>query len=125
MQYKLELAAAGMIDGPLGSSQTSLSERLEKVKAYRAAWHNPTIVFDERFPQRPPRLHILPVTGGVLPYRIGRGSVSFWKPGSSLRGVPEVRLSYSSTLQEMEFSSISVDLGQDLVVLTSETLYPG
>ncbi|KAI1794841.1 hypothetical protein LXA43DRAFT_88970 [Ganoderma leucocontextum] len=125
LQYKLELARAGMIDGPLGSSQTSLSERLEKVKAYRTAWHSPTVVFDKRFPQRPPRLRIRPVTGGVLPYSTGLTGVDFWKPGSSLRGVSEVRVPCSQALQNMEFSSVSVDIGQDLVVLTTETLYPG
>ena len=68
------------------------------------------------------------MTGGVLPYTTGLGGVKFWKPGSRLRGVSEVQVSCSQALQNLnnDFSSVSVDLGQqDLVVVATERLYPG
>ncbi|KAI1785414.1 hypothetical protein LXA43DRAFT_1065940 [Ganoderma leucocontextum] len=65
------------------------------------------------------------MTGGVLPFVTGPHALNFWKPGSSLRGVPEVQRSCSTALQNIRYSSISVDLEQDLVVLTTETWYPG
>ena len=124
--YHLELAKAGMVDGPLNSCRTSLSNRVENLRAYQTAWRSPSITFDKCFPQRPPILQINPMTGGVLPYTTGPSGVEFWKPGSRLRGVSEVRMSCSQALQNlnMNFSSVSVDQGQDLVVVTTESYTP-
>ena len=65
--YHLELAKAGMVHGPLDSCRTSLSDRLENLRAYQAAWWSLSVTFDKCSPQRPQSLQINPMTGGVLP----------------------------------------------------------
>ncbi|KAM5542258.1 hypothetical protein V8D89_004131 [Ganoderma adspersum] len=109
----------------MGSAGIPLSERVEKVRAYREAWQTPTVVFDTRFPQRPDQLKLIRITGGVLPFVTGPHTLNLWKPGSSLRGVPEVRVSCGGALLHIRYSSISVDPAQDLVVVTTEAWHPG
>lgn len=127
LQYEVQLARAGMLGEPMVSAGIPLSERLETVKAYRAAWQTPTVIFDTRFPQRPNQLKLIPMSGGALPFATSPHTLNIWKPGSVLRGVPEARISCGGALLNaaVRYSSISVDLEQDLIVLTTEARHPG
>ena len=124
MQHKIELSRAGMIECFLASARMPMSKRLEQVKAYRAAWHNPIHMIDTPLLQSTGKWYIKAVTGGVLPLFKRPTSLTLWSPGSRFRGVHEVTLSLEQSLMNT-ITSLSVDMEQDLLAVTRETWLPG
>lgn len=124
MQHKIELSRAGMIECCLASARMPISKRLEQVKAYRAAWHNPIHVPVTPLLQSTGKWYIKAMTGGVLPLLKRPTSLTLWSPGSRFRGVHEVTLSLEQSLMN-KITSLSVDMEQDLLVVTRETWLPG
>ncbi|KAI0056595.1 hypothetical protein BV25DRAFT_1832015 [Artomyces pyxidatus] len=121
LQYKVELAACGMLDGRHGSQTLDIPERLERLKEYNAAWRKLEWTADIQLP------HICgndSVTYGepsllFLVHNMDRPTSVFQEVPSKLRGVPEVHHRYP-----LEYGNYStfVDISQDLVIYTDRSL---
>ncbi|KAI0064198.1 hypothetical protein BV25DRAFT_292958 [Artomyces pyxidatus] len=91
LQYKLELAACGMLDGPRNNQALDLRERLRRLRLYDAAWRQPGWAEPFSLPHLVGRFTSIDVTGALV---FQASNVSARGPllqqiPSSLRGVQE------------------------------------
>lgn len=85
LQYKTELAVAGMEDGP--SSDLSTVDRLTKLKAYQDAWS--CLRFDSQKIVPMLRGEVWELYGGVLAQARGPKILNFRQLPSVIRGIDE------------------------------------
>ena len=123
LQYKIELAIAGMVD--VTRRDIPYSERLESLQAYRHAWRltaDPTFVSLLRFKDRQgkwrdPLLLWWPSSGGVFPFNSGT-AIGLYRPPSISRRIPERSWSISPVDIPLRRPPwCTVDMAQDLLIL--------
>lgn len=85
LQYKIELAIAGMEDGP--SSILLHADRLQRLRDREAAWHRLQWTSDKIIPMQPGGVWEL--YGGVLAQAKSRDTLSFTRLPSEVRGIEE------------------------------------
>ena len=113
LQYKIELAAAGMEDNR--SSLLSKAEKLSQLRYYRQTWayigeHN------QKFTAEVVPIHEGPAwefTGGVLAQSVGKKDIEFKQLPSSLRGIKAQTWTTELGSSIVDFTA---DPGQDLLV---------
>ncbi|KAI0063933.1 hypothetical protein BV25DRAFT_1914982 [Artomyces pyxidatus] len=124
LQYKIELAACGMVDGPRGSQTLDVTERLRRLRLYDTAWRQ------------------LAWTGrSALPYLVGRyppptsgGPSLFFTYGHDVDIEVEAILHISSELRGVKERHISfpvhtshnmlLDPSQDLLAIAPTSTFP-
>lgn len=84
-QYKIELAAAGMEDGP--SSTLTSAERLRVLKAHQEAWDKLAWTSREEVPMH--QGGVWELYGGVLAQGDGSRTLAFKQLPSAIRGIEE------------------------------------
>ncbi|KAI0323837.1 hypothetical protein GY45DRAFT_1439438 [Cubamyces sp. BRFM 1775] len=120
VQYRLELCAAGMVDGTY-TPGLSISDRLNSLREYEKAWLSAPFTYH-------PLLRAAvndpdhcedwwPTTGGTIPYT-SKGALRLFRPPSLSRGVVGKTWCFPSTVVEVEDAvEICIDPEQDLMVL--------
>lgn len=86
MQYTIELAAAGQVNGPETSGASSAS-RLEALKKHQASWDSLKWSRELRIPMEGGGLWEL--YGGVLAQSTAEGTLTFMQLPSDLRSIEE------------------------------------
>jgi hypothetical protein len=112
LQYAIELAAAGQVNGP-ETSATSSAIRLEALKKHQSSWDSLKWSRELRFPMESGGLWEL--YGGVLAQSTAEGMLTFMQLPSDLRSIEEKVW----TLGKFGFvvRDIGMDPSQDLLVL--------
>ncbi|KAI9068341.1 hypothetical protein FKP32DRAFT_1587742 [Trametes sanguinea] len=126
IQYKLELDRAGMIDGPPGT--TSVRDRLNALKAYRAAWvagKHPVHILMIDVDLSDPRLfHVLP-----RGYHIEQatGNLKFYRPAGSVSGLTERNDVFAGMFEEIAAHRpvylFTISHSEDLLAYACGTFY--
>ncbi|KAL7281093.1 hypothetical protein ACG7TL_004399 [Trametes sanguinea] len=122
LRYQLELALAGMIDGPPGPA--SIRDRLDALRRYRAAWyagrhpvHKITIA-----PVEPWHTH----TGALTSYiEATTGRLKIYRPVGTLCGLAALDATFDGLEAEIatypDLCSYTTDPSQDLLVYSWDT----
>ncbi|KAI0057585.1 hypothetical protein BV25DRAFT_1920052 [Artomyces pyxidatus] len=124
LQYIIELAACGMLDGPRGTQRLDVTERLRRLRLYDTAWRELHWTKEDKYP---------PLVGRRLPFIDGNmliflnldqsghtsGYTSHRIP-STLRGVEEQRLDFATKLPSLKRI---VDASQDLIISSGRSSY--
>ncbi|KAI0663612.1 hypothetical protein C8Q70DRAFT_369805 [Cubamyces menziesii] len=118
LQYRRELAAAGMLDTNQAPHML-IRERLQRLRAYQEAFRSATLSYRPMLAPLEPGDYELwwNSTGGTVPYT-AREILHTWRPPSVNRGVPERTWSFGPDVVDTgAIDCISVDLAQDLIVI--------
>ncbi|KAI0065563.1 hypothetical protein BV25DRAFT_1706624 [Artomyces pyxidatus] len=115
LQYTIELAACGMLDGPHGGQSLDITDRLRRLRLYDAAWRTLSWTKEEKStcfdgfwsPSLDSNMLIFRKLDLVLP-----GQLSCYMIPSMLRGVDEQRFD----LAMQGSSHIGIDVSQDLFI---------
>ena len=129
LQYKLELAATGMLDR--GGSTLPVVERLARLREYHAALAinelgPPHILYNHEHKNHYYDLGYGDASGDAWPYTLpDRSGAGLYLPLSSAKGIREKTWTLPST-ESVPFGSgrvyaIAVDLKQDLIVVVVES----
>ena len=129
LQYKLELAATGMLD--YGGSTMPVVERLARLRACDAALSTnelgpPRILYNHKYRNCYYGLRKTPTYGDVWLYNLpDRAGIGLFCPPSSTKGIDEKTWTLPST-ESLPFGTrmvyaIAVDLRQDLIVVVVES----
>jgi hypothetical protein len=112
LQYAIELAAAGQVNGPETSGASSAS-RLEALKKHQSSWDNLKWSRELRIPMEGGGLWEL--YGGVLAQSTAEGTLTFMQLPSDLRSIEEKVW----TLENLGLvvRDFGMDPSQDLLVL--------
>ena len=118
LQYKIELAISGMVNGP--PDGPPLLDRLQSLRQYREAWEAgdlPIKVIS------PPRGSEWRGTAGVVVYFSSASTLVIHRPASTFSGVTEKTWTITPACLNLPTSHfepglIVVDVSQDLVILT-------
>ena len=112
MQYAIELAAAGQVNGP-ETSGTSSASRLEALKKHQSSWDNLKWSRELRIPMKGGGLWEL--YGGVLAQSTAEGTLTFTQLPSDLKSIEEKVW----TLRNLGVvvRDFGMDPSQDLLVL--------
>ncbi|KAI0329706.1 hypothetical protein GY45DRAFT_845102 [Cubamyces sp. BRFM 1775] len=117
LQYRKELAAAGMVD-TTKASYMPLRERLQRLRTYEKAYRSAPLSY------RPMLASVDPddyevwwnSTGGMVPYT-AKDILYTWRPPSINRGVSEGTWSYGPNVVDTKAVDwVAIDLAQDLMV---------
>lgn len=112
MQYKAELALAGMEDGP--SSNVLVADRLKTLRAHQAAWRDLEWTSDKVIPMREGGLWEL--YGGVLAQSATtRGTLHFTQLPSKIKGIEHKEWEVQLPVDIRDFA---MDPSQNLLVTT-------
>ncbi|KDQ56145.1 hypothetical protein JAAARDRAFT_322114 [Jaapia argillacea MUCL 33604] len=117
LQYKIELAIVGMVDGP--NTTMTVEERRTRLQNYQDAWANLEWKVEELFPLAEGDLWEL--TGGVWALAKGPRSISFHQLPSVSRGIDSKKWSIHDV--GFEIHDFVMDPGQDLLVLVESIEY--
>ena len=117
LQYKIELAAAGMIDShPSESGFRSARERLEDLRAHQNAFISANMRFYSAAPQEK-IIRVWPASGGVIPYSTA-SSLKLFRPPSARRCIPgRVWVFDNLPAPVSNICACEVDISQDLLIL--------
>ena len=112
-----------MVDRPGDSGGLTILDRLESLRAYQDAWRNPSVntfqttcstdSFIGRLWPLKDSLLICPTPDGL----------EFWRPGSAIRRVPQVKVQTKAWMQHVKYSAVTgcaVDEEQDLLAMITE-----
>ena len=113
MQYAIELAAAGQVNGPETSGSSS-SSRLEALKKHQSSWDNLKWSRELRIPMEDGSLWEL--YGGVLAQSTVEGTLTFMQLPSDLRSIEEKVWTLGPKLG-LVVRDFGMDPSQDLLVL--------
>ncbi|OBZ79706.1 hypothetical protein A0H81_00991 [Grifola frondosa] len=116
LQYKIELAVAGMEDGP--PSARSPAERLAKLKARQAAWNSLQPSSQKTIPML--RGEVWELYGGVLAQARGPQSLAFRQLPSDIRGIEEKEWMIEDV--GIAIRDFGMDPAQDLLVVIETPL---
>ncbi|KAJ2932762.1 hypothetical protein H1R20_g4351, partial [Candolleomyces eurysporus] len=111
LQYQLDLASAGLEDGP--PTGGSLTQRHEALKQYTSAWNQLKWSKEIEVPMM--RSGLWELYGGVLGQNTHEGGFTFTRLPSVLRGIEEKTWTVDSP--GFEYRDFTMDHGQDLLVL--------
>ena len=112
MQYAIELAAAGQVNGPETSGASSAS-RLEALKKHQSSWDNLKWSRELRIPMEGGGLWEL--YGGVLAQSTEEGKLTFMQLPSDLRSIEEKVWTLGNL--GLVVRDFGMDPSQDLLVL--------
>ena len=122
IQYKIELARAGRIDGTSSVATVTVADRLTSLREHRARFragdHPLKRLQGEPFGSR----SAFSSRGFVT--TISEGVVNLWRPPAAFAGIAELRISHS--IQELglagfDTGSCVADVRQDLLVFSGKT----
>ena len=113
MQYIIELAAAGQVNGPEASG-TSSASRLEALKKHQSSWDNLKWSRELRIPMEHGGLWEF--YGGVLAQSTAGGTLTFTQLPSDLRSIEEKVWTLGPNLGVV-VRDFGMDPSQDLLVL--------
>lgn len=115
-QYIIELAVAGMVDGPISS--TVRSERLQRLREHQAAWR----MLRWRSEKTLPMLDggVWELYGGVLARARGRHTLVFTRLPAEIRGISEQQWEITPPgIQAIR--DFAIEPACDLLVIIEET----
>jgi len=119
LQYKIELAASGMQDGP--PSHVGSVARLANLTRYEESWNTLTWTQDQSISMTKGRCWEL--CGGVFAQHIpDTNTLKFWQLPSTHRGI-ETR-HWSVPVLDLTVRDFGMDAAQDLLVLIEEDPFP-
>lgn len=110
-QYKIELAAAGMEDGP--PSTLTSAERLRVLKAHQEAWDKLAWTSREEVPMH--QGGVWELYGGVLAQGDGSRTLAFKQLPSAIRGIEEREWRIEDV--GVNIRDFGMDPAQDLLVI--------
>ena len=114
IQYKLELALSGRIDG---TARVSISERLTSLQAYRAAFIRHQIPATYIRMRTVPGMFQLSSNGCIL--GIFDGILTLWRPADAFSGLNELKFKFPhGSINISDIRGFTVDLSQDLFIYT-------
>ncbi|KAI0821790.1 hypothetical protein BC628DRAFT_800527 [Trametes gibbosa] len=111
VQYKIELAAAGMEDGP--SSALTVADRLRMLKARQEAWHK--LEWTSRSEMPMAQGGVWELYGGVLAQGEGARTLVFRQLPSNIRGIEEREWRIEDV--GVDIRDFGMDPAQDLLVI--------
>jgi hypothetical protein len=109
LQYRIELFASGMVDGPPGDLSTR--ERLELLRSYETSWKK--IEWNEHSTILSPHGHLWELYGNVWAHSRGSDAIDFVQLPSRLRGIPMRQWTLKFDFVPRDFG---MDPSQDLLV---------
>ncbi|KAI0358239.1 hypothetical protein OH77DRAFT_1254773 [Trametes cingulata] len=122
VQYKLELAYAGMEDGD--AVATPVADRLNALREYQEGWYTAALrhqLISEQAAavvgSRDVPVRCIPFVGSVVPFYIG-SKLRLLRPSSPIRRIAERRWTIPLERVDIQPDFCTVDLSQDLVVVT-------
>ena len=118
--YKIELAAAGMVDGHR-SRHRSTRERLTNLRAHQDAFESSTVRFHP-LELKGWHVHILPASGGVMPYMSDK-SMKLFRPPSASRYIPARVWSFDMLPVQFHVRACEVDISQGILALFATAPY--
>lgn len=111
IQYKIELLATGMEDGPPGG--LSPAQRLEKLRKYQDAWR--TLRMSRKDEVKMLSGQVWELYGGVFAQGRGSRAIKFWQLPSVIRGVKEEEWEHDDL--GINIRDFGMDPSQDLLVM--------
>ena len=114
MQYIIELAAAGQVNGPK-ASVTSSASRLEALKKHQSSWDNLKWSRELRIPMKDG--DVWELYGGVLAQGTREGALTFTQLPSDLRSIEEKNWTLGRSDLGVVVRDFGMDPSQDLLVL--------
>lgn len=111
MQYQLDLATAGLEDGPPAGGP--LAQRHEALRKYTDAWNQ--LKWSKQIEVPMSRSGLWELFGGVLGQNTPKGGFTFTRLPSVLRGIEEK--TWTVPKPGIELRDFTMDPGQDLLVL--------
>ena len=109
-QYRIELAVAGMQDGP--SSTLPTADRLAILRERQAAWD--TLTWRERHEQPMGAGSVWELYGGVLAQSEGKRTLTLRQLPSVIRGIPDKQWEIADV--GFDIRDFGMDPAQDLLV---------
>ncbi|KAI0063946.1 hypothetical protein BV25DRAFT_1914993 [Artomyces pyxidatus] len=123
LQYKIELAACGMVDGPRGSQTFDVAERLRRLRLYDVAWRQLEWTGHTALPHLIDRYPPSMASGGACLFRNtenpddDEAEVIVQQISSELRGVKEQHTSFPAHTGH----NMLLDPSQDLLIVVPIT----
>ena len=113
IQYAIELAVAGAVDGPPGG--LTVIDRLNRLRTHQSAWDTMTWSQDS-FIKRI-RGHVWELYGGVLAQCNSANAFLFWQLPSASRGIEAKQWTICPDEREVKIRDFTIDPSQDLLVI--------
>ena len=111
-QYELELALAGMENGP--HSVLTSSDRLHRLKVHQAAWYDMKWTSEREIPMH--HGGVWELYGGVLAQAKSRETLCFTRLPSQIKGIEEQEWELKLPIQVRDFA---MDPSLDLLVVVA------